>query len=225
MRDFKGQAIVLKRTNYGEADRILQLITEEGKFSVLAKGVRKERSRLAGGIELFSLSEIVIHHGKGELGVLTGARLIEFYSAICSDLSAMEFAGSCLRDVSRRSEHVDSSEYFSLLAQTLKELNRHLGQIDLIRIWWLLNLARISGEDVNLRVDTSGNKLQSDKTYSWNSADDALELSSGRGNITADHIKLMRLIVSAPLGLVLNVQNTEELTEDILYIAKCFGQL
>lgn len=225
MRDYKGQAIVLKRTNYGEADRILQLITEEGKFSVLAKGVRKERSKLAGGIELFSLSEIVIHHGKGDLGVLTGARLIEFYSAICSDLGAMEFAGSCLRDVAKRSEHIDSPDYFGLLAQTLKEVNRHLDKIELVQVWWLLNLARISGEDVNLRVDTSGNKLQSDKTYVWNSADSALELSNGHGNITSDHIKLMRLIVSAPLALVLNVQNTGPLTGDILYVAKCFGQI
>lgn len=225
MRDIKTKAIVLKRTNYGEADRILQLITEEGKLSVLAKGVRKERSRLAGGIELFSLSEITIHSGKGELGVLTGARLIEFYSAICSDLTAMEFAGSCLRDVSRRAEQVDSPEYFSLLASTLKELNHHLNRIDLIRIWWLLNFARISGEDANLRADTNGDKLRPDKTYTWNSAMSALEPSAGQGRITADHIKLMRLIVSAPLALILNVKNTADLTEDILYIAKCISQV
>ena len=224
MRDFKGQAIVLRRTNYGEADRILQMITEDGRLSVLAKGVRKERSRLAGGIELFSLSEVVVHRGKGDLGVLTGARLIEFYSSICSNLEAMEFAGSCLRDVSKRSEHIDSPEFFSLLAQTLKELNKHLNQMELIRIWWQLNLAQVSGEAPNLRVDTNGNKLLPDKTYSWNSADNALELSNGHGSINSDHIKLMRLIVSAPLALVLNVQNTSNLVGDISYVAKCVAQ-
>ena len=46
------RAIVLRRTNYGEADRILQLLTPKGKRSVMAKGVRRERSKLAGGIEL-----------------------------------------------------------------------------------------------------------------------------------------------------------------------------
>ena len=49
-RDKRTQAIVLRRTNYGEADRILQLLTPEGKKSVMAKGVRKEKSKLAGGI-------------------------------------------------------------------------------------------------------------------------------------------------------------------------------
>jgi len=60
-------AIVLRRTNYGEADRILQLLTPDGKRGVMAKGVRREKSRLAGGIELFAICEVVITDGKGEL--------------------------------------------------------------------------------------------------------------------------------------------------------------
>lgn len=51
--DLRTQAIVLRRTNYGESDRILNLLTPEGKVSVIARGVRKEKSRLAGSIELF----------------------------------------------------------------------------------------------------------------------------------------------------------------------------
>ena len=39
---------VLRRTNYGEADRILNIITPSGKISAIAKGVRKEKSKLAG---------------------------------------------------------------------------------------------------------------------------------------------------------------------------------
>ena len=74
-RDLRTEAIVLRRTDYGEADRILQLLTPEGKKSVVAKGVRREKSKLAGGIELFSVSEVVIHEGKGDLGILTGAKL------------------------------------------------------------------------------------------------------------------------------------------------------
>lgn len=49
MRDVKTLAYVMRRTNYGEADRILNLITPEGKMSAIAKGVRKEKSKLAGG--------------------------------------------------------------------------------------------------------------------------------------------------------------------------------
>ena len=43
--DIRTKAYVLRRTNYGEADRILNLITPEGKISVIAKGVLKEKSK------------------------------------------------------------------------------------------------------------------------------------------------------------------------------------
>ena len=60
-KDLRTKAIVLRRTDYGEADRILQLLTPSGKRSVIARGVRKEKSKLAGGIELFSVSDVLIH--------------------------------------------------------------------------------------------------------------------------------------------------------------------
>ena len=82
MRTVRTQAIVLRRTNYGEADRILHLLTPDGRRSVMARGVRKEKSRLAGGIELFALCDVVIGEGRGELGVLTSARLVHFYRHI-----------------------------------------------------------------------------------------------------------------------------------------------
>ena len=69
MKTERMRAIVLRRTNYGEADRILQLLTPEGRRSVMAKGVRREKSKLAGGIELFALTDVVIGQGRGELGI------------------------------------------------------------------------------------------------------------------------------------------------------------
>ena len=53
LKDIRTKSIVLRRTNYGESDRILNLLTENGVISVIAHGVRKEKSKLAGGIELF----------------------------------------------------------------------------------------------------------------------------------------------------------------------------
>ena len=73
------KAIVLRRTNYAEADRVLQLLTPKGRRSVIAKGVRRERSKLAGGIELFAICDVVIRSGRGDLGLLTSARLSAFY--------------------------------------------------------------------------------------------------------------------------------------------------
>jgi DNA repair protein RecO len=53
------KGIVLSRRDYQEADRILSVLTpDNGKVSLIAKGVRKPKSKLAGGIELFSVSQL-----------------------------------------------------------------------------------------------------------------------------------------------------------------------
>ncbi|MDD4753342.1 MAG: DNA repair protein RecO, partial [Desulfitobacteriaceae bacterium] len=45
------EALILRARDYGEADKILTLYTrEQGKVSAIAKGVRKPKSRLRGGV-------------------------------------------------------------------------------------------------------------------------------------------------------------------------------
>jgi len=219
MESVKTRSIVLRRTNYGEADRVLNVLTPVGKMSVMAKGVRKERSKLAGGIELFCVSDIVVHKGKGDLGVLTSARLVEFYGEILRDLQAMELVGGVLREVSRRAEQVDVPEYFDLVWQVLRGVNQLIrdGMDDglaVVLAWWQLNLLRASGEEVNLRTDVDGAKLVADKKYRWDGVERALR-EDGRGSVGAEQIKLMRLMMSSSLQLVLKVKGVEGLVEDV----------
>jgi len=48
MPTYSDEGIVLRRIDYGEADRILTVLTlEHGKIGVIARGVRKSQSRLA----------------------------------------------------------------------------------------------------------------------------------------------------------------------------------
>jgi recombinational DNA repair protein (RecF pathway) len=54
---------------------MVQLLTPKGRRSVIAKGVRRERSKLAGGIELFSLCDVVVRSGRVVRSDL-GARLV-----------------------------------------------------------------------------------------------------------------------------------------------------
>jgi len=73
MRGFKTEGIVLKRRNFGEADRILTVFTKDrGKISVLAKGVRRITSRRAGNVELLNRVSIFLHQTRG-MPILTEA--------------------------------------------------------------------------------------------------------------------------------------------------------
>ena len=227
-RDLRTEAIVLRRTDYGEADRVLQLLTPEGKRSVIAKGVRKEKSKLAGGIELFSVSEVVIHEGRTEMGILTGAKLLEYYDAFVKDIELIEMGGAMMRSVSARAEQVESPEFYKILKQSLQVMQKHAGEEsrwkDVLRAWWGINLTRVSGEDVNLKFDTDGEKLLVDGRYYWDEEQSALAKAAA-GRIGADHIKMMRLMASGPAELSMKVTGADDLIDEVLYVARCMEKV
>lgn len=75
MRSEKFEGFILKRSNFGEADKIITVFSRPyGKIKLLAKGIRRIKSRRAPHLELFSISEIVIHRGNS-IPIVTEARL------------------------------------------------------------------------------------------------------------------------------------------------------
>ena len=80
------EAVVLRSFAFGEADRVLHVYTQaSGRVGVVAKGVRRTKSRFGGRLEPFSHVELSIHRGRGELGTVTGASLVRSHDAIRTD--------------------------------------------------------------------------------------------------------------------------------------------
>lgn len=218
--DLRTHAIVLRRTNYGESDRILNLITPDGKIAVLARGVRKEKSRLAGGIELFSIADVVVHQGRSSLATLTSAQMLKFHSNILGDLNRLELASELLKKIDRAAEQVDDPGFFTILEQALDGLNSKISS-DLIRAWFYLNLARISGEEPNFIYDTNSDELRPDQTYLWDSTDNALR-QHPQGDIGASEIKFARFLLANSLRAATRVNNYETFLPPIAQIARAY---
>lgn len=219
MTALRTRAIVLRRTNYGEADRILHLLTPEGKRSVMARGVRKEKSRLAGGIELFAICDVVITEGKGDLGILTSARLVQFYRHILEDYDTMQFAYEAVKQVGRASEMVDEPEWYDVLSEVLMALDTLTISRQLIQTWFYLRHAALLGHEMSLIHDTAGEPLQPDLRYLYDESEMGLR-EAPQGNITADHIKLMRLINAKPLKVLAQVGGIEATIPDCWVVAR-----
>lgn len=221
--DIRTLAYVLKRTNYNEADRIVNLITPEGKVSAIAKGVRREKSKLAGGIEMFSLVELNIHRGKGEIGVITSAKMLKYYGNLVLDLKKMELAGLILKKISLAAESSDSPEYFKIVDQGLGCLNAGF-DASLVESWFWLNLLKASGEEINLYRDANGKKLSAENRYIWDIMDNAF-VESENGDYGADDIKILRLILTTDLNVVARVKNINEMIAGILKLAHIVNKI
>lgn len=215
------RAIVLSRTNYQEADRILTLLTpDQGKVRVLAKGVRKSKSKMAGGIELFSVSEIGFIRGKGELCTLTSSRLVKYYETIVHDINRTMLGYDLIKLLNKVTEDAPEPEYFELLTDTLAALDDAGINPDLIKLWFYAQLLRIAGHTPSLRADAAGKPLKQDGTYMF-SYDDMAFTPHPEGPYRADHIKFLRLALSGNQPKVLQqVKGVDKLIKPTLVLTQ-----
>lgn len=123
-RQFRTQAIVLSRRDFGESDRLLKLFTPDyGKISAIAKGARKPKSKVGGHIELFARSDVLIHKGR-TLDILVQAELIDPYLGLRDDLRRAAYANYAaeLLDRFTADEDIAQAELFALLHHSLRRI-------------------------------------------------------------------------------------------------------
>src|SRR5512137_2502834 len=85
-RSFRVEAVVLRHSDWGEADRLLTLYTRErGKVRALAKGARRIRSRKAGHLEPFTRVTLQLAKGR-DLLIVSQADTLDAYLPLGANL-------------------------------------------------------------------------------------------------------------------------------------------
>jgi DNA repair protein RecO len=186
--------IVLSRTNFQEADKIMTLLTpDHGKVSVLARGVRKSKSKLATGIELFSVSEISFIRGRGELSTLVSARLKKHYGNIVQDINRTMTGYELIKLLNKVTEDAPGPEYYDLLWHVYESLDDKKISLDLIRLWFYAQLLQLAGHSPNLRTDNKKRAL--DATVKYDFDNDGMTFAANQDGLYGpDHIKFLRLV-------------------------------
>lgn len=125
IRSRRVEAIVLRHSNWGEADRLLWLYTRElGKVRAVAKGVRKARSRKAGHLEPFTRASLLLAWGR-EIYIVTQAEAADAHLALREDLLRVGYASYVVELLDRLTyEEGENSSLYRLLAETLTRLDQ-----------------------------------------------------------------------------------------------------
>lgn len=213
--------IVLARINFGEADRIITILTpDHGKIRVMVKGARKLKSKMAAGIELFSICQITFITGRGEISTLISARPQTHYKNIVGDIKDTMLGYEVLKRVNKVTEDAAGREYFDLLAGTLEALDNAKLSNEKVELWFSLRLLRISGHSPNLLTDINRQPLLVNKIYDFN-LDTMNFMEDPRGHFNSNHIKLFRLCIGSPKPNILDqVHNMDNLLPPLLDLAK-----
>jgi len=129
-RTYSAEAIVLKHSDLGEADRIVTLFTPyKGKIRAVAKGTRRPISKKAGHLELLCYSQLHIAQGRN-LDIVTQAQSIESFVHLRNQLWHMT-CGFYLAELVDRfieddAQHLD---VYNLLLETLRTLDSYAREI------------------------------------------------------------------------------------------------
>ena len=121
---YRADAVVLRHSDLGEADRVLTLFTaEHGKLRATARGARKPKSRLGGHLEPLTRASVQIARGR-TLDVVTQAQAVEVFQAARGDFLTLLHGLHMAELVDRfTQEQEPQEELFALLLEGLRRLD------------------------------------------------------------------------------------------------------
>lgn len=124
-RSYNTPAIILKRSNIGETDRILTLLTKEkGKITVIAKGCRKMSSTKRGYLELGNHIDAFLIPTKS-MHLLTQARLVEDFVQIKQTLKGIKKLFQVLEIIDTLLIEEENPDQFDEVREMIYFLNKH----------------------------------------------------------------------------------------------------
>jgi len=149
---YRTQGFVLKKTDLWEADQVFSIYTQDfGKLEILGKAIRKIKSKLRSGAELFYLSETEFIQGKAHK-TLTDAIVIDKFKNIRSDLERLKIAYQIAETADNLIGGQEKDEkIWNLLTEVFEKLNNYKLQTinyPLIYHYFLWNLLSILGYQI-----------------------------------------------------------------------------
>ncbi len=198
-RSFRVDAVVLRHSDYGEADRMLTLYTRQrGKTRAVAKGARKIASRKAGHIEPFTHVRLQLAKGKDML-LVTQADTVDAYLPLRDDLILTSHAAYVLELLDRFSyeDETENSPTFRLLTETLSRLASKADVWLTIRYYEMRLLDRVGFRPQLFECVNCGRALQPEDQFFSFSAGGVICPRCGKGlrhlhGISMETLKYLR---------------------------------
>ncbi len=222
-RVYKTEAIVLRTMDLGEADRVLTVLTPRlGKLRVIAKGVRRPRSRIGGALQPFSDVQLVLAVGR-TFDVVTSTSLEDPHLGLRNDLHSTAAAWYVVELTDRFCEGAaDSHDAFRLLAQTLSALDAGSEVTrDVVTRWFELALLDAMGfrPELSRCLECGASIEREGNVYSPVGGGvvcgQCSHAAHGATSISADALKVMRHLQRTPLVGVLRLTLVSALQREV----------
>lgn len=160
------EAVILRHSDYGEADRLLTLYSrEQGKLRAIAKGVRKMQSRKAGHLEPFTRSALMLAQGH-DLWIVTQAESIDLYPRITENLQLVAQAAYVVELLDRFTyEEGQNWQLYKLLVDTLERLSGEADSFIPLRFYEMRTLDLLGFRPLFFECASCGEKIKAENQF------------------------------------------------------------
>jgi DNA repair protein RecO (recombination protein O) len=224
MAEIRTQGIVIRKTNMGEADRLLTIITPaHGKIRAMAKGVRKAKAKLSAWLDMFRYNDFSLVSGR-TFYIVTGAQTVEplIPESMGWDRLTTAYYICELTDKLVEDGH-NLPGLFELVHESMAKLSDKDVLVELVQASFEIKLLEMLGMSPQLhKCAVTGQELEAEDGLMFSvrlggvlSASQSASDDFAR-TVSANAVKLMRLLASYPLEAVSKVQADEETLKEAL---------
>lgn len=194
---YRERAVVLRTHKFGEADRVVVMLTEnEGKVRTVAKGVRKTGSRIGARLEPLSHVEVQLWRGR-ELDTVRQVDLIETNTDLRSDFERMSRGLAMVEAIDKITPDREPVPHlYRMLSRALTALNRHNSPLMLGAFFWKVLAAE-------------GSAPRHDSCFRCETTDDLVAIDLTEGGVTCAGCRSGTAVSASALALLAQVLDGE----------------
>ena len=229
MGTIKTKGIIIAENNMGDFDKMVTILTPNGKIGCSAKGARRPKSQLMAGTQFLCFGEYMLFKGNNTY-TLNSCETIEVFYDIRIDLDKLEYASQItkiIQDVT--DENQNTYKILQLYLNTLYVISKTDMDLDFVISIFKLRLMCLLG--FTPRIEECVNCNQKDTLHYFSLKDNGLKCEScgkqdtGAIQISESTKMAITYIIKAPAKKLYSFEISEENKKQLEMISKLYTNL
>ena len=222
----KTKGLIISESKMGDFDKMVTILTPNGKIGCAAKGARRPKSLLMAGTQFFCFGEYLIFKGNNSYNI-NSCDTIEIFYNLRTDLDKLNYAVEVCKIVDKVTfENQNTYKILQLLLNTLYMVSESNKDLDLIASVFRIRLLCLLGfmPRVTGCVNCDKNEIIAFFSIADNGfkCRDCGRVDKSAISICATVVDAIRYIVSAPAKKIFSFDLSEEAIKEISLISDVY---
>lgn len=225
----KTKGIVIAENNMGDFDKMLTILTPNGKISCSAKGARRPKSQLMAGSQFLCFGEYMLYQGTSTYS-LNSCETIELFYNVRIDLDKLEYVANITKIINDiTDENQNTYKILQLYLNTLYVISTTDMDLEFVVSIFKLRLMSLLGFTPIIKNCTECNKEENLSYFSFKDngfkCNSCAKQDTGAIQISETTKKAIRYILMAPAKKLFSFDISNENKKQLSLVSKLYTNI